>query len=366
MMSARAIVERDVEVLRRDQLANRLVNRPEEVLKARRRVHGEGDAVGGVACRLAAMAAGDVAEAPDPPGRHAVRQRGPRGPLQNPAILEVQEVLADRFGLRIELPNLGEKGLGVRKLVEHVGEGPVVVPGAEDLLRQLPELGEAPVEAHDPAGAVDHQEALFGRVEHRLQEGELLGERRQAALVRRSAIFGLADHARSPCSGPRTEAVRVGLLSCRAACFDATTGGGGILPARASETSGEAAASDSQGARSRAPSRRPGEDRRHCGGVLALAWNPDPTRRRSGAPGGRPRRARCRGRSAVGRRLGPPLRRRHRWRTVVSSTAATASWWTASCRQSARAEAAHRRAAARHRLGAGPGLAPLPPRHRPR
>ncbi len=129
---ARAIVERDVEILGRHQAAHHLVNRAAELGELADPLGCDGYAVGGVADDLAAVAPRDVAETPDPTVGTTVDQPWARRPLQNPAILEVEEVVAGGLGLRIELADLGEKVLGIGKLVEHEGERPFVVAGRRE------------------------------------------------------------------------------------------------------------------------------------------------------------------------------------------------------------------------------------------
>ena len=121
---------------------------------------------------------GHVAEAPHPAHDDTVDALGQRVALEHPAVLELDRVPARRLGRRVQLPHLAEERGRVDQLVEHLRDHVVVVAGLDGPLGQVPQLGEAAVEAGDAPFVVDHEDAvgggLQGRGEHRVRVAELL------------------------------------------------------------------------------------------------------------------------------------------------------------------------------------------------
>ena len=124
---ALAVVESDVEVPGRHQLADDRVKRPEELLEARGLVCRLGNPVSRLLQPFGALPLGDVPKAPDPPRGAPLQVLGPREALEDPAVAKREDVHALRLGIRIELPDLFEKDVRVRELLEHEREHPVVV-----------------------------------------------------------------------------------------------------------------------------------------------------------------------------------------------------------------------------------------------
>ena len=111
-----------------------------------------------------------VAEAPDPPDGPALHPLRAREALEQPAVLEIQEVEA--FGLRgrVELADLREELLGIPELVEHEGDRPLVVARSQNLGRDAPHDRELAVRGYDPAVPVDDEDPVGGRFERRPQQ----------------------------------------------------------------------------------------------------------------------------------------------------------------------------------------------------
>ena len=110
---------------------------------------------------------GDVTEAPHAADDLTVDALRQRVAVEDPAVLELERVVADGFRLVVQAADLGDERGRVAELVEHERERVAVVGVAEDLGRQLPHLGEPAVGARDPARSVDHENAVGGRLERR-------------------------------------------------------------------------------------------------------------------------------------------------------------------------------------------------------
>src|SRR5438034_138269 len=94
--AAGGVVQRDVEVLGRHQLADDAVDRPEQLLQVPRRLRRLRDAKGGELDLVGAPALGDVAEAPHAAHALAADALGLGVALEDPAVLEGEDVEARR------------------------------------------------------------------------------------------------------------------------------------------------------------------------------------------------------------------------------------------------------------------------------
>ena len=114
----------------------------------------------------------DVAEAPHPTDDLAADSLRLRVALDDPTVLELDQVAALGVGLRVQLAHLRREAVGVDELSEHVAQRDAVVTGGEHRLGELPHLGEALVEARDPALEIDDEDAVGGGVERGVEERE--------------------------------------------------------------------------------------------------------------------------------------------------------------------------------------------------
>ena len=121
---------------------------------------------------LEPLPVGDVPEAPHPPDDRAVDRLWLRDALEDPAVLEFEHVAALRPVHLVDLFHLGDELGGTGQLVADVGGERRAIGALEDRLGDLPHLGEALVEADHPPVGPDHQDAVGGGVEGRLQQGE--------------------------------------------------------------------------------------------------------------------------------------------------------------------------------------------------
>ena len=119
---------------------------------------------------LGAAALGDLPEAPDTADRLAVEQLRHRVALDDAAVGELQHVEALGLGRGVQLVDLLEEGPRVAQAVEDGREQRLVLAGLEELRRDLPDLRETPVVGDHLALAVDHQDAVGGRLERRAQQ----------------------------------------------------------------------------------------------------------------------------------------------------------------------------------------------------
>ena len=120
---------------------------------------------------LEAAVLGDVAEAPHAADDLAVDALRQRVALEDAPVLELEDVVTVRLGLVVQALDLGRRTRGIAELLEHERERAAVVARLEHFGGMLPHLGEAAVPARDAAGAVDHEDAVGGRLERRRQHG---------------------------------------------------------------------------------------------------------------------------------------------------------------------------------------------------
>ena len=113
---------------------------------------------------------GDVAEAPHPPDDFAVDALRERIAFEDAPVLELEQVVTLRFGVRVELLHLGDERSGVAELIEHERERVVVVARLEGLRREAPHLDEAAVETGDVADLIDDEDAVGRRLERRRED----------------------------------------------------------------------------------------------------------------------------------------------------------------------------------------------------
>ena len=99
-----------------------------------------------------------------------------REALEDAAVAELEHVVALGVGLCVELLDLAEEGLGIGELVEDVRRAALVVARLEDTVGYAPHLGEPSVAAGDASVGVDHEDAVGGRVERRMQQGQRRAE----------------------------------------------------------------------------------------------------------------------------------------------------------------------------------------------
>ncbi len=113
---------------------------------------------------------GDVAETPHPADRKPGDALGLRVAFDRPPVPELDQVVAVGLRLRVQLADLGQEGLGILDLGQHVVQGLVIVSGGEDRLGEIPHLDELPVEAADPPVPIDDQDPVGGGVEGRIEQ----------------------------------------------------------------------------------------------------------------------------------------------------------------------------------------------------
>ena len=117
-----------------------------------------------------APALGDVPKAPDPTHGTALQAMGRRVTVEDSPVRELEGVEGLGLGLGVELADPGQEGLGVAELAHGVSEHGLVPSVGEERGRDPPELGEALVVRHHPALVIDHQDAVGGRLQDRLQD----------------------------------------------------------------------------------------------------------------------------------------------------------------------------------------------------
>ena len=120
--------------------------------------------------RFGARTLGDVPEAVDAAHHLAVEALRQRVALEDAAVAQAQRVEALGLGLGVEPGQLVEEGLGLEQLVEHERGRPLGAVRGEQLGRDAPHRGELLVEARDAAVTLDHQDAVGGRLERRLEQ----------------------------------------------------------------------------------------------------------------------------------------------------------------------------------------------------
>ena len=163
------VVQRNVEVLGRHQLADDLVDGAQQFLEVVRRVGRVRYAIHRLLHAFRPAACGDVAEAPD--AAHGVRidpQRN-RIALEDPAVLERQDVGA--FGVRrgVQLANLLDKLLRVDELLLHMPNQLAVVLRGDQVGRDAPHLFEAAIVRYHATIQIDNQDAVRRGFERRLE-----------------------------------------------------------------------------------------------------------------------------------------------------------------------------------------------------
>ena len=141
------------------------MHRGEEILDASGSARRVGDPIRGLLQSLGPPSLSDVAEAPDTPHRVPADHLWLGVALVHAAVLEREDVEARRIGPPVELADLDDEGVRVRELLQHVRDQPVVVAGAQQPVREAPQLGELAVEARDLALAVHDQDAVGGGLE---------------------------------------------------------------------------------------------------------------------------------------------------------------------------------------------------------
>src|SRR2546426_10798062 len=105
------------------------------------------DAKGGELDLVGAPALGDVAEAPHAAHALAADALGLGVALEDPAVLEGEDVEARGLGSGVEVTHLGAEALRAGELLQHERDRLRVVPRLEDRVRDAPQLGELAVEA---------------------------------------------------------------------------------------------------------------------------------------------------------------------------------------------------------------------------
>jgi len=108
-----------------------------------------------------------VAEAPHPAGHLPALALRLRVPLEDAPVLELQHVEALGLGRVVELVDLVEEPLRIGELVEHGGDGRLVVTLRHHRVGDPPQVHELAVVADDAPVAVHHQDAVRRRVEDR-------------------------------------------------------------------------------------------------------------------------------------------------------------------------------------------------------
>ena len=115
-------------------------------------------------------ASGDVAEAPDAADRLPVEHLGDRVALEDPAVLELQDVEALHVRLGVDLLDLPPELLGGVELLAREGDRLLVVARFQHLRRDPPHPGVALVVGDDASLAVDGEDAVRRGVQRGLEE----------------------------------------------------------------------------------------------------------------------------------------------------------------------------------------------------
>jgi len=167
------VVERHVEILRRHQLADDLVDRAQQLLEGVGRVRGVGDAVHRVLHALGPASRRDVAKAPDAADRATLEAERNRVALQHAPVRESQDVEAVGLGFGVPFLNPIHEQLRIDELVADMfDETPAparVVVGGDQRRRQAPHLFEVTIVRYDVAVEIDHEDAVGGRFEDGLE-----------------------------------------------------------------------------------------------------------------------------------------------------------------------------------------------------
>ena len=141
---------------------------------------------------LQALVIGDVAEAPHPARQSCRRPAGDGIGARRRGHRELEGVEALHLRLGEELLDLGQECLGMGHVAQDEVERGRRVTGGEDVLGELPDLGEPAVEAGDLPRRVDHQDAVRRGVQGRGEERERLTEFEFGAHLRGGVVGG--DH----------------------------------------------------------------------------------------------------------------------------------------------------------------------------
>ena len=113
-----------------------------------------------------------VAEAPHSPYRDVVDALRLRVTLERAPIFEFEHVVAGFLGMTIELDDLGQELIRIKKLVERRVDGSLIVAARENVGWDLPHVRHLLVEAEDLAVEIDDEDAIGGRFQRRTQERE--------------------------------------------------------------------------------------------------------------------------------------------------------------------------------------------------
>ena len=149
---------------------------------------------------------GDVSEAPHPAADLAADPLRQRIAFEHPPVLELEQVVALRLGVGVELLDLGDERSRIAELIEHRCQRVVVVARFEGLRWNAPHLDEAAVEARDAAHAIDDEDAVGRRFEgggqHRVGGAEIV--------FRDDAVGDVVSRGDEPFDGGVVEQVREG------------------------------------------------------------------------------------------------------------------------------------------------------------
>ena len=118
----------------------------------------------------------DVAEAPHPTddfARHVLRLGES---LKDPAVDELQGVIAFGFRLSIEINHAGDKRARINELIRDVLDDSIVVASGDEVGRQSPHVGELAIETGDGSIGADDEQSVGGRLQCRVQERRSLAE----------------------------------------------------------------------------------------------------------------------------------------------------------------------------------------------
>ena len=113
---------------------------------------------------------GDVAEAPDAPDAAPLDELRARVALEDAAVAQLDDVVADGLGLGVERAHLGEESVRIAQLPAGDFERARVVAVGEHIGRHVPHLREVAVEVDHAPRAVDDEDAVGGRLERGAQE----------------------------------------------------------------------------------------------------------------------------------------------------------------------------------------------------
>ena len=105
---------------------------------------------------------GDVAKTPDPSNGLITDFLWLRVTLENPAIVELDLVLADCIGLRVQGAHLRQELIGIFYQFRYVPKHAVVISGGQQIVRKAPHFGEAFIVVGGPAVVVHHQDSVGG------------------------------------------------------------------------------------------------------------------------------------------------------------------------------------------------------------